>query len=455
METTSSRNRILGLAIYSLTNALELYQTSDESHRFGAIILMDLSVEYLLKAQLYELNPSEFMESEEKLGFSNVIEDKRITFVGNEKIQLKRVHTIRNFAQHRSSIPDSLSTAQYMEWLCKFVRRFSLDNFKVNIRLPSNLIGTWTRLTNEIDKTDLIKPFNPLKPLDENYNSVKNWLRQREEATHRPIGFIEIRKNLMISLAKYCEFEQLDPDSLIRNAKNGIFSPDEHLNDFLKTDIGTPRNYWSIIKGFYLANNVPIRIPSPPYHPRFKTLRITTEQLRKMLDVADNETRSWILVCSYTGLSIGKIPLLTVEDFYIENWAVPKPFYPVKIREEVSGSFGYTTFIGVDAKDELEKYFSKRNFNSLSHPWADHYKDLMYDFNKYVSNSNINPKEGVYRITSSSLIKRLREILLKSGMRSEWIYYILGQNKAKNIDRPMDAELIKDYEKAIDKLRVY
>ena len=52
----STANSVLGMAVYSLSNALELYQNNEERHRFGAIILTDLAVEYTLKAKLYQLN---------------------------------------------------------------------------------------------------------------------------------------------------------------------------------------------------------------------------------------------------------------------------------------------------------------------------------------------------------------------------------------------------------------
>lgn len=93
-------------AILSLKNALELYQDKDqeskERHRFGALILMDLSVEYILKAKLYELKPK-FIENTRNLGFSDVINQNeiRILFLDDEENDLWTVHQVRNLAQHR------------------------------------------------------------------------------------------------------------------------------------------------------------------------------------------------------------------------------------------------------------------------------------------------------------------------------------------------------------------
>lgn len=81
----SSTNPLLGMAVYSLANALELYQSNEpnnaERRRFGAIILMDLSVEYILKAKLYQLDQNEFMKKQQDLGFSDCINDDRIVFL--------------------------------------------------------------------------------------------------------------------------------------------------------------------------------------------------------------------------------------------------------------------------------------------------------------------------------------------------------------------------------------
>lgn len=75
----SSTNPLLGMAVYSLVNALELYQSNEpnnaERRRFGAIILMDLSVEYILKAKLYPLDQNEFMKKKRDLGFSDCINE--------------------------------------------------------------------------------------------------------------------------------------------------------------------------------------------------------------------------------------------------------------------------------------------------------------------------------------------------------------------------------------------
>lgn len=84
----NTANPVLGMAFYSLMNALELYQSKDdeERHRFGTIILMDLSIEYLLKAKLYQINSADFIENQQELGYSNLMDmNEKLAFSPNEK----------------------------------------------------------------------------------------------------------------------------------------------------------------------------------------------------------------------------------------------------------------------------------------------------------------------------------------------------------------------------------
>jgi len=52
------------MAIYSLLNSFEFFQRGEERHRQATIILMDLAVEYILKAKLYEASPVDFLEGQ-------------------------------------------------------------------------------------------------------------------------------------------------------------------------------------------------------------------------------------------------------------------------------------------------------------------------------------------------------------------------------------------------------
>ncbi len=148
-------NPFLGIALYSLMNALEFFQKGEERHRLGATILMDLSVEYTLKAKLYQLSPAEFIEKQQdRLDFAeamNQLKSNNIAVRDDEKVYLWKVHNVQNFAQHRGAIPDSLSKCEYLKWVCSFINRFALESFDLDIGsvLPSDLRETMLELTKD------------------------------------------------------------------------------------------------------------------------------------------------------------------------------------------------------------------------------------------------------------------------------------------------------------------
>lgn len=131
------RNPLLKTAIYSLMNALEFFQRGEERHRQGALIFMDQAVEYILKAKLYQMDPIKFLETQlEHLDYNSALQEVEkcgVKLQGGEKVQLRKVHGARNYAQHRAVIPDSIWTREYMDWVYKFMKRFCKENFEIDL----------------------------------------------------------------------------------------------------------------------------------------------------------------------------------------------------------------------------------------------------------------------------------------------------------------------------------
>ena len=454
-DLMSSSNPMLGMAILSLLNALELYQGKKERHNLGAIIFIDLSVECILKAKLFQIDPGEFIDNQTHLGFSDVTKlDDKIQFLEDEKSFISKVHTARNKAQHRGSIPDSLSTLQFMQWDCKFLRRFAKDNFGLNLnsKVPSEQRITWLKLIREYRKKLSTVSFKLKRPLDVNYRCVEKWISDRVIESNK--GFLgkDYKNSLLYSLRRYCKYLQMDPKTLIENAKKGLLSPDQDLKEFL-TNIKTSPPYYNAITSFYRTNGIFVDLPRPEYHRKYKPKSITTEQLRKICNIADVENQSWILANSYMGLKTGEIGLLKVEDFHIKNWKTLKNIYPVKIRKEISGNYDYTTFIGVDAMQALKKYFDENTFRSQEIPWDYSQVKLNKKFKNYAIKARIiNSQTDPYSITPKSLIIRLRKTLRDSGMRYDWIQYVLGAEYSGN--RPLDQEIEMAYLEAFPHLKV-
>ena len=130
-------NPLLETAIYSLLNALELFQGTEERHRHGAIVLMDQAVEFALKAVLYQKNEVEFLRKEYgQLNFHKALE--KVEQVGvfisdSEKFSLRDLHSRRNAAQHRAEIPSSPWCRKCMIQAYNFLKRFCLENFELDI----------------------------------------------------------------------------------------------------------------------------------------------------------------------------------------------------------------------------------------------------------------------------------------------------------------------------------
>jgi len=459
----SSTNPLLGMAIYSLANALELYRSDEpnnaERRRFGAIILMDLSVEYILKAKLYQLDQNEFMKKQQDLGFSDCINDKRIGFLEGEQSNLSTAHKARNFSQHRGAITDSLFSQEYMKWFCKFVDRFARDNFQYSViqGLPLELKISWTKLTNDFFKG---KSKPDLKhPLRENYRTVSEWIKEKSATNNR--GFL--RKDYLLTLdsdlKRYCNFLGMDPDQIIESTLTGTSSPTEDITNFLKT-LTTGISLYSVLKSFYEFHGIKIDLPYPKYRRIESRIKeITTPQLRNLCDFSDVQERSWILANSYMGLEVGKLPLLTLKDFRTGQWENEKNIYPVKIRLEVSGYYDYTTFIGADAKNVLQQYFREKQITSENdHPWKyERAGSFQHYFKRNCKGVGIYEKG---KISPKSLQKRLKNILKDSGMPHEWQYYLLGnypylRYTTKEFDAPIYEELCLAYEKVYPKLKVY
>jgi predicted transcriptional regulator len=137
-------NPLLTMAMYSLWNALESFHAGDERRRQAAIILMDLAVEYALKAKICHNDPVKFVFDLEHLNFSSTLKElKRGGSLSKEdEAKIVKVHNTRNRAQHRGAIPDLPSTRQLATWTRDFLRSFVSKNFNTNLsdQIPINLL---------------------------------------------------------------------------------------------------------------------------------------------------------------------------------------------------------------------------------------------------------------------------------------------------------------------------
>jgi hypothetical protein len=159
------------------------------------------------------------------------------------------------------------------------------------------------------------------------------------------------------------------------------------------------------------------------------------------------------------GLDVGKIKHLKVEDFNPQKWSEPQRIYPVSISKEISRSFAYTTFIGLDAKKLLNEYFFERNkFELTDHPWNMIRQNFTISFRTYASKAGVTSAHGFSAITSKSLKKRLESALKGSIPHEDWniVDYLLGRKSEELVKKhPLFDDVKNAYLKALPKLRVF
>lgn len=378
-----------------------------------------------------------------------------------------------------------------------FVLIKNSEQEKIKSRMPSNVI--WKRAIpydEEIDLIDaLISPlagrqhlkFKPsvekvdLKyPLEKYYKSVEKWFREVGKKGYGKRSFgrnmAEQKRTLSRVLDQYCQAVKMSPDEIITDAQKEkmalggtVKSHEERLQNYLYSlDTQSKGHlYWSYLKGgFYGHNGIHLDIERPEYKPQAIFGQITTEQLRKMCDVATTvRSRSWILANSYMGLDAGQLNLLKVEDFHLDKWAETKEIYPVTIREDVSGTFEYYTFIGTDAKIALEEYLKTVPHGQQDFVWGMVRQTFIGEFNRERKLAHIDPNDDfngngqarkLPKITTKALGKRLKDTLEETILPSDrhLIDYLLGI-KRDGVKTPLFDDVEKAYLKVLPKLTVY
>ena len=208
---------------------------------------------------------------------------------------------------------------------------------------------------------------NPMETQLEVFISVQRWYRQLRKNTGNNEIPVDTHRAALGALTAFTAFTNMTPDQLIEDVKNELKqsgSIDKH-NDLLdqywdKATVKTTaaRNF-RMIRSFYKHNGIMLTTTSPKIDAiRTNEMIIASNMIRKICDVAPLQHSSWMLANSYMGLRIGAIAMLVKDDFQMQNWAEDRALYPVHIGKAISGTFEYITFIGHDAKERLQTYFS-------------------------------------------------------------------------------------------------
>ena len=143
-KKNQSFNSILTVSIHSLLNAFEFFKETEDRHRQATVILLDLAIEYVLKARLCKTDPSKFLEGQlDQLDlFAALREAKKNSKISREdELKINLIHRTRNYALHEGRIPDSATTKKHTAWTYTFIHEFTLENLAVDIdsQIPAHL----------------------------------------------------------------------------------------------------------------------------------------------------------------------------------------------------------------------------------------------------------------------------------------------------------------------------
>ena len=309
----------------------------------------------------------------------------------------------------------------------------------------------------------------------EQFASVQRWFRQLRKNTGNNVIPDDTHRAAIGALNAFTAYTNMNPDQLIADAKNELRqsgSIDKH-NDLLDqyydtaTTKSTAARNFRMIRSFYKRNGILLTTTSPQVDEvRTNAIKINSDMISKICDVAPLQHSSWMLANSYMGLRIGAIAMLTKNDFQMQNWAEDRALYPVHISKAISGTFEYVTFIGHDAKERLQTYFSTVKGDQ---PW--HYNEgyLIKMFKIFAYKAGIieaplgldvhGVPKGMCPIRTHAFRKRVQTVLEGAHVPLNWVDHMLGHvprgAQASAYSKPQEAELYQSYLVALPLLEIY
>lgn len=200
-----------------------------------------------------------------------------------------------------------------------------------------------------------------MKDLEE-YPEFEKMVTGKSEATKRKYKTV---------LEQYCEFTGMDPEELIDEAEEDWNSSrreqgevelkikqfQEHLEE--KYSGKTVRNKIFCIKSFYSANNYPQDVKAPKASPTNKSLKIRSEDVKKLVDAAPTlRDRAIVLMMFQSGMDVSTVCSLDYRHVKrgLERDEEPMPIEVQRPKEKVN----YTTFVLRDTMDALKAYLNHR-----------------------------------------------------------------------------------------------
>jgi integrase len=172
-------------------------------------------------------------------------------------------------------------------------------------------------------------------------------------------------------LGYFMDYLQLVPlqdyDKLIEGRDVKIIQADiidwiTHLKDIEKKSPATINIYVAAVKHFYAMNDITLnnrRINA--FKPEFRNVTedqpYTREQIKTLLDKAEQRNRAIILLLSSSGIRVGAISDLKVKDLTpIDNYNI----YQIQVYKRFSKKSRYITFCTPECRKEIDAYLEYR-----------------------------------------------------------------------------------------------
>ena len=260
--------------------------------------------------------------------------------------------------------------------------------------------------------------------------------------------------------------KQENPDAAIKDVLESKASPYQVIQDYISYLVekgkspSTVRTYVTALKSFMLDNDVEFSseklraktvIPATYY---VSTDRAPTpEEVRRILQFAKLPTRAAILILVSSGLRIGELVSLKVQDIRFGD-----PGQPSRITVKAARSKSRkprTTYASPEATDSLKQHLG----NKIKVPDAVIFpagKDALYRcIIRAIRNAGLEVKDGPRNeLHPHSLRKYFFSNCLAAGIDRGLVENWMGHQFALDMNylRMNDEKLASEYEKAIDKL---
>jgi integrase len=248
-------------------------------------------------------------------------------------------------------------------------------------------------------------------------------------------------------------------------------------------------NYIAVIMSFYRINDVVLNQNKiskfmPESRRVMKDRAYTSEEISKLLQIADERMRAVILLLASTGVRIGALP-----ELILRNLEKADNYYKITIYENYKEE--YFTFCSFECMQSIDFYldfrkrygeklgpqsllireqFDIRDQFAVQKPMKTRAKTLTYKLTDLASRAGIRKKDHVLKGQSTAVGASLRkEVAIAHGFRKFFTTQCVNSRVDPQVRemllghkiglascyyRPTELEMYEEYEKAIDNLTI-